>query len=803
MGVLWHKVWYDLWHHKGRSLLSIFSVAAGVFAIGAIFGMVDQMLSGMDQAHQDVFPSHINMILRVPVGQEVIDDLKTIDGVEDIDPVNQLTVRYKTDPSSSWETGTLMMREDYDNQTFDQITLKEGQWPSGEEIAVERLTSQNWSIGLQDELIFDINGETKEFNIAGLIRHPFVQPPAFGGQAHFFSDAEVMEQFGIPRDTYMQLLVRVDSYNLERAKEVSAALRSRLAEQGYGIIVTLYQDPERHWGRSFVEGVYVVLRAMAVVSLFLSVVLILNTFTALITQQTDQIGIIKSLGGKRSTLLKMYLAGALFFGLAALIIALPLSALMAWGTSQWFLNLFNIDYENFQISWRAIAIQVSAGIIAPLIAAFWPVWRGANMPVRAAIATYGLGADFGTGWFDRMVERLGSRFLSSPYAIALGNLFRRKGRLVLTLMVLTTAGVTFLIVMTLITSTQLTLDNEMARRGYDLHIGFMREQDVETVLEIVNNEPEIGEAELWYGRNVSLLNEGERLEDSAGLGAQLIGLPPETRMLRPLLVSGRWLEEGDDRAVLISLDTAEKNDLQVGDRVTLNLGDLGQDEWQVVGIYGNVLGSGFTVEPVYAPLDSVLDATGQTGKATQLYVIGNQTNPEDTPELADRLKEALEAEGIKVDIYTTATKVDERLFASNQFATVINVLINLAVLMAFVGGIGLMGALGISVMERRREIGVMRSIGARGKTLAGLYIMEGALQGLISWVLSLPLSFVLAQPLSRLLGQAMLDINLDYAYNWSAVAIWLASIISLAILMSLIPARAAATVSVRENLSYA
>jgi putative ABC transport system permease protein len=64
MGVIWHKVWFDLWKSRGRTLLVILSIASGVFAIGGIFGMVDLLISGMDASHREVNPSHINIILR-------------------------------------------------------------------------------------------------------------------------------------------------------------------------------------------------------------------------------------------------------------------------------------------------------------------------------------------------------------------------------------------------------------------------------------------------------------------------------------------------------------------------------------------------------------------------------------------------------------------------------------------------------------------------------------------------------------------------------------------------------------------
>jgi hypothetical protein len=64
MSVIWHKVWHDLWSHKGRTLLAILSIAAGLFAVGGIFGLVDQLLAAMDSAHRAVVPSHANIILR-------------------------------------------------------------------------------------------------------------------------------------------------------------------------------------------------------------------------------------------------------------------------------------------------------------------------------------------------------------------------------------------------------------------------------------------------------------------------------------------------------------------------------------------------------------------------------------------------------------------------------------------------------------------------------------------------------------------------------------------------------------------
>lgn len=803
MSVIWVKAWHDLWQHKSRTLLAILSIAAGVFAVGAIFGMVDQMLAGMDTAHRAVFPSHINIILRNPVNQELVGNLKEIEGVVDIDPVNQITVRYKLKAEDDWELGTLVQR-DYESQTYDIVDLKKGNWAADGKISVERLSGQYFGLDIGENVIFDIGGQEEGFEISGMVRHPFVQPPLFGGQAHFFTDMAGLETFGIPPGLYGQLLVRVDDPNLERSKEVAADIRSELAKSGTGIVVTLYQDADKHWGRMFVEGITVVLRVMALVSLFLSVMLVLNTMTALITQQTDQIGILKSIGGRSSLIMKVYLAEVLCLGLLALLIALPSGALIAFAMSQWFLNLFNVDYADFVISQRATLLQLGAGLVAPIVAAIHPIWRGANMTVREAIATYGIGSDFGSSTFDKAVEKLASVFLSSLFAVSLGNMFRRKGRLTLTVFVIATAGVMFLIVMTLVSSTNLTLDNEQARRGYAMRIGFSHNQPAESILPLVYTEREVTAAEMWFSRNATILREGERLEDSAGLGAQLVGIPSGSDMYQPVLITGRWIEAGDTgNLAVISQATAEKNNLQVGDPISLDLGELGESQWEVVGTYRVVYGGGFVVEPIYVPIVAMESVSGIVGEGTQVMVRAESVETlEKATALAETLIDRIEEEGIGIDFYTTVITLEEREYVNNQFASVISTLFGLAMISAMVGAIGLAGALAISVIERTREIGVMRAIGARSGTITSLYLMEGALQGLMSWMISVPLAYLLSKPMARLLGQRMLELDLDYVFNYPAVFMWLALALTFAVLASIWPSKMAARASVRENLSY-
>jgi putative ABC transport system permease protein len=241
----------------------------------------------------------------------------------------------------------------------------------------------------------------------------------------------------------------------------------------------------------------------------------------------------------------------------------------------------------------------------------------------------------------------------------------------------------------------------------------------------------------------------------------------------------------------------------VGDVISLDLGSTGSDEWQIVGTYRVIFSSGFETESFYAPLAAVEAATGLRNQATRAYLQSGSTTLEQALAISDALRERFEDANIKVDLYTSSVTLEERLFALNQFSPVVSTLLGLASLLASVGAIGLASALSISVMERTREIGVLRAIGARGRTLMALFVIEGVLQSLLSWALAVPLALLIARPLAWQLGQVMLDANLDYAFSWPAVLVWLAVTTGIGVVAALQPARSAARLSVRESLSYA
>jgi putative ABC transport system permease protein len=195
------------------------------------------------------------------------------------------------------------------------------------------------------------------------------------------------------------------------------------------------------------------------------------------------------------------------------------------------------------------------------------------------------------------------------------------------------------------------------------------------------------------------------------------------------MVSGRWFGPGDQRVIVVARETAENNHTRIGDTVTLDLGELGKDSWLVIGTYEPVFASGYTSDTIYAPLRALYAATKKQNQGSMLYVRTTNHAPEFVSAVTVQLKELLERRNLK--IVTSQTEAELRQTSEFQFSTVTSMLFALSIIVAIVGGIALTGTLSIGVIERTKEIGVMRAIGERSHSILGIILVISLLASIL------------------------------------------------------------------------
>jgi len=267
-------------------------------------------------------------------------------------------------------------------------------------------------------------------------------------------------------------------------------------------------------------------------------------------------------------------------------------------------------------------------------------------------------------------------------------------------------------------------------------------------------------------------------------------------MFSPRVVSGRSLLAGDTHAVLVNHRLAAQESIRVGNVLTLNI-DGEESEWVVVGSYLSV---NSLADEFFVPFDALARETGTRGQGSEVMIRAQAGDIESHQQLITALTRAFAARRIEVkDSWSASQQWQE---TTSAFAVLIYLLLIMSVLTATVGGIGLMSTMSINVVERTREIGVMRAIGATSLAIVGVFVMEGLFVGVLSWLLAIPLSIPGARLFGEVIGQAILELPLDFAYSTGGLAAWLLIVVVISALASLLPALRAAGVSVREALAY-
>ncbi len=236
--------------------------------------------------------------------------------------------------------------------------------------------------------------------------------------------------------------------------------------------------------------------------------------------------------------------------------------------------------------------------------------------------------------------------------------------------------------------------------------------------------------------------------------------------------------------------------MHVGDHVIVDLDDQGKSTWLVVGLLFDLSGNQTTA---YIPIEIYNQEVNQVGRAGVVEIRSDVTTAEAQDAVAKDLKTYLDANGFKVG--STETSLKEQADSGARFSILTTLLLVMTCLMAMVGSFGLSGTLSINVLERRREIGVMRAVGASSGDVGFIFVTEGVLLGIVSWLVAVPISVLGGQYFVQAIG-ATIQLPIQYYYSPQGVWIWLAIVLTLSLLASWLPARRATLISVRESLAY-
>ncbi len=791
----WRKPLRDLWGSRLRTALVVMAVATGVFAIGAIGGSRRAIREQLSAAYLATRPASITMNVS-PFSDDL---LRAVGGLRDVAAAEgraSLTVSLQIGPDE-W-INLELIAADFDAMQMSLFFPEEGRWPPARrEVLLERSMMAIPGFAPGETLHIELaDGQERDLRLAGLAHDVARFPSQYFNQGYGFITFETLEWLTGSRD-YNRLLIRVAERpdDLRHIQQTATTLRERIERDGYTVSTTATPEPGKHWNQDGTEAIMLVLGVVGGFALFLSAFLVINTLSALLKQQTRQIGMMKAIGGRHGQIAALYLVTVIIIGALAFFVALPLGSLGAQALAGFTASAANYDRGRFRPGPEVIAAQAILSVIVPLAAGLVPVLRGTAIPAHRALSDYGIGQPAGPpGILDRLLERL--RRLPRPLALSLRNTFRRRARLLLTITTLTLAGSIFISVFSLRQALQLEFQRIFGLFNFDIGIALNEPAHPQRIVREALRVPGVVSAETWgftYTEHI-------RPDRSEGATVRLYAVDPATPYIIPAVDAGRWLRPGDGDVVLIAGNTlaGDSAAFRAGSIVTLKI-EGREVDFTVIGEMPIVNDpSGDYVG--YIPAETYARLTGSGGLANYVVIETAGADLGDQYRIQRALEERFEDSGLIVGL---AFPIGQLVGTST---TILNVVIGfmllMALLLAVVGGLGLTGTMSLNVIERTREIGVMRALGATNRAVWGIVMVEGAIIGLLGAVLGALLAMPVSRALCHFVGAAMVSKPLAYQYSLPGAAMWIALSLGVAVAASYLPARGASRLSVREALAY-
>jgi putative ABC transport system permease protein len=777
----------DAWLHKARTLLVILAVATAMIGAGALldaWALVQRVTAGVYRASHPV-----SATLRVDrIDDALLAKVRAMPAIA--------AVRARRSVSGSIESnGTRLAAEiqvlqDFEAQDIGKLEAIRGTWPPRDgEIAIEKSSLDFSGTALGEMLDLKVGKNPPHaLRIAG-IAHDVGLPPGWMDHVVYgFVTPATLVQLGIPSSLdELQFVVRDTAADRDAVRAIAYEVKALVELDGRYVSNVDVPVPGQHAHAAQMDSLMLTQGAFGLLTLLVSSFLIVNLVTAMLAGQTREIGVMKALGAGAEQIGTMYLGFGLVLGLLSSTIAIPAAAAIGRPYAALKADMLNFSIDGYAIPWWAIALQFAVGCLLPVAAAAIPVVRACRLPVNAALRDSGITTADGDFHLRRRIAIPG---LGRPLLLSIGNAFRRRQRMLLTLLALAAGGSVYLGADNLRSAVRGSVDLLFSSQRYDIVLRLANAYPAARIEGAAASVAGVERVQAVAAENTSVVH----ADGNPGNAFTLLAFPPDTSMFVPLADAGRWLNASDRDALVVSRALLKDEPALAPDAPVTLLIDGQSTRWRVVG----VVDAG-PQKVAYVPL-AVLDALRGDDRVSTLVVA--TTGHDDASKLGAVMRLRTELERVGMPVASSQLVSETRRAVEDHLLMVVDFLGVMGWVMIAVGGMGLASTMSLAVLERTREIGVMRAIGARHGSIVTMIQAEGIVIAVLGWLVSLPLSVPMSLALADAFGKVMFTVPTHVVPNAGGVLAWLLMTVVVSVVASAWPSRRATRIPTAAALNY-
>jgi putative ABC transport system permease protein len=484
---------------------------------------------------------------------------------------------------------------------------------------------------------------------------------------------------------------------------------------------------------------------------------------------------------------------------AATLLAIPLGMAAARRSAGAISRMLNFTVSSDAIPAWVILVLIAAGVAVPLITALIPILRATRITVWQAIDE--CAANSGRAAHPFLTKVVAVLRLRRSWTLAARNVLRTRTRLVLTVVLLAVGGAIFMMAFNVLRGWDGSLAKIVAARRYDMEVRLA--EPISTAIALrLRNVPGVRSVERWGSTPTSPVQDEEipldhAYPDRGHGGTYLLGVPADTTHVQFPLREGRWLK-GDDAnaAVLTPIGVRLFPTARVGDVVALSVYGI-PARWKVVG---------FVEEFGPAPAAYVTDVSfarvrGEDDFAQVLTIATQVDSDRVRTELLKTIEDELTRAGAKIELVMPVPTL--RSILDDHMGILTGALTVMSLIMAAVSAAALSSTISIGVLQRTRELGVMKAIGATPTTIRRLIVAEGLFAGVLGWMGAVVLAVPLTLLVGGSLGTTAFGAPISVLISPKTALAWLAITVVVSVVAAIVPANRAAKLTVREALGAA
>lgn len=789
----WRKVFRDLQLHPSRSVLVLLAMVVGLAGAGSVLDTWSLMRQVTREEYRASRPP--SATLRVDsISREMVAQIRTMPAIAAVQARRTMSGGVRMAGETSPRTLLLFALDDYASNAIGKVQSEAGQWPPRDgALVIERSSVDFAGVAIGDSLVIQLGeGAPATLAVTGISRDVGLAPGWMEHVVYAFVSAESLVRLGVPATfNEVQFVVRDSTLDREGIRRLAQQVQQLIQQLGRNVTAVDVPVPGRHIHAAQIDSLLYTQGAFGALALLLSGILVVNLIGAMLAGQVREIGVMKAIGATPRQLTGMYLMLAFVLGVVACAIAIPLAALVGRAYADFTADLLNFSTKGFAIPTSALLLQLAVGLIFPVAAAAIPVLRGCRISVGDALRDVGIaatGTRASAGAFGKRLDVIGG--MARPLLLSLRNAFRKRQRMTLTLLTLAMGGAVYIGALNLRTSVRGAVGLLFDAQRYDMTVRTAKAWPPDSLEAVVSAVAGVQRAEAWSGARATV----DRGDGVPGIAFPVSAPPPATAMLAHTVTEGRWLTTADERALVVNRRLlADESSMAVGATVDLIIAGRAQT-WRVVGI-----GETGPSPQAFAPRATIA-AIVSSGRVDRVVVASALPGPASQLDLMQRLRTELAQNGYAVQ--TGQMMVEARKVTEDHLLMVAEFLGIMGQLMIVVGGLALASTMGMAVLERTREIGVLRAIGGRHGAIMTMVQIEGLVIALLGWAVAIPLSLPMSVVLGRAFGRIMLPLPVTWIPEIAGVMQWLGVVLVVSVVACAWPAWRATRITTRAALAY-